>query len=99
VIASDQIVSPLSIDVPDAVEMGITPMIDFSDNAPIAVGIIPSPERRPASRSTTSWQDCENHRYQRTAQRMPARGKRSWMNRDLRGIASLKTQNLANDRD
>ena len=39
-IAFDQVVSPLSVDVPIAVEVGIISMIDLSDHTPVSVACV-----------------------------------------------------------
>lgn len=40
VVALDQIVPPLSINVPDAIKVRVISMVDFADDAPIGVGLI-----------------------------------------------------------
>jgi hypothetical protein len=40
VVALDQVVLPFSVDVPDAIEMRVTPMIDLTDDTPISVCLI-----------------------------------------------------------
>ncbi|MEP3588849.1 MAG: hypothetical protein ABJN18_04735, partial [Marinobacter sp.] len=40
VVALDQIVSPLPIDVPNAVEMRVIPVVDLADDAPVRAGFV-----------------------------------------------------------
>ena len=39
-VALDPIVAPLSVDMPDAVEMGVASVADFTDDAPICLGLV-----------------------------------------------------------
>ena len=51
-IAFDQVVSPLSVDVPNAVEVGIISVIDLADHTPADVGFVSADRHRPVEPHT-----------------------------------------------